>query len=46
MGVPLLGIYFARNPEMLGLAVLPILFYHPFQLLVAGVIRGIVRKTV
>lgn len=44
MGVPLLGIYFARNPEMLGIAVLPLLFYHPFQLLTAGFARGIVRR--
>ncbi len=44
MGVPLLGIYFAHNPELLGMAVLPLLFYHPFQLLVSGVIRGVVNK--
>jgi sodium/bile acid cotransporter 7 len=45
MGVPLLGIYFAHNPELLGMAVLPLLFYHPFQLLVAGVIRGVVNRS-
>ncbi len=44
MGVPLLGIYFARNPEMLGVAVLPLLFYHPFQLLAASVVRGILKR--
>jgi sodium/bile acid cotransporter 7 len=40
MGAPLLGIYFASKPELLGIAILPLLFYHPFQLIVAGVIRS------
>jgi solute carrier family 10 (sodium/bile acid cotransporter), member 7 len=44
MGIPMLQIYFAGNPALLGLAVLPLLFYHPFQLLVAGVIRNTVRR--
>ena len=41
MGVPLLSVYFARSPELLAMAVLPLLFYHPFQLMVAGLIRSV-----
>lgn len=40
MGVPLLSLYFSGNAELLGIAILPLLFYHPFQLLVAGVLKG------
>jgi sodium/bile acid cotransporter 7 len=40
IGTPLLGIYFASNPELLGIALLPLLFYHPFQLMVASAIRS------
>jgi sodium/bile acid cotransporter 7 len=40
MGLPLLSSYFAGNPDLLAAAILPLLFYHPFQLLVAGVLRG------
>jgi sodium/bile acid cotransporter 7 len=40
MGLPLLSAYFAANPGMLAAAILPLLFYHPFQLLVAGLLRG------
>jgi sodium/bile acid cotransporter 7 len=40
MGVPLLLIYFARTPEILGVAMLPLLFYHPWQLIVAGFVRN------
>ena len=36
MGVPLLTTFFATNPEMLGIALLPVVFYHPWQLIVAG----------
>ncbi len=41
MGAPLLSIYFASQPELLGVALLPLLFYHPWQLVVAGVISGL-----
>ncbi len=41
MGIPLLTVYFAARPEVLALALFPLLFYHPFQLLTAGVIRGL-----
>jgi len=40
MGVPLLSVFFASQPELLALAVVPLLFYHPFQLFVAGILRS------
>ncbi len=40
MGVPLLSAYFARSPQALGLVLLPILLYHPWQLLIAGLLRN------
>ena len=40
MGVPLLSTYFAAQPEVLGIAMIPLLFYHPWQLLTAGVAKG------
>jgi sodium/bile acid cotransporter 7 len=40
MGIPLLSTYFANQPEMLGIAILPILFYHPWQLFIAGLIKN------
>jgi len=40
MGVPLLSVFFSSRPEMLAFAVLPLLFYHPFQLFIAGMLRG------
>jgi solute carrier family 10 (sodium/bile acid cotransporter), member 7 len=39
MGIPLLSTYFANQPEMLGIAILPILFYHPWQLFIAGLLK-------
>jgi len=41
LGAPLLAIYFASQPELLATAILPLLFYHPFQLLTAGILRSI-----
>lgn len=40
MGIPLLSTYFAGRPEMLGIAMLPILFYHPWQLFIAGLMKN------
>jgi sodium/bile acid cotransporter 7 len=40
MGLPLLSAYFASSPDILAAAILPLLFYHAFQLLVAGLVRG------
>ncbi len=44
MGVPLLSTYFALQPELLGIALLPLIFYHPWQLFVSGVLQEIVKK--
>lgn len=40
VGAPLLSTYFAATPEILGAALLPLLFYHVWQLLVAGFVRS------
>jgi sodium/bile acid cotransporter 7 len=40
LGVPLLGIYFAGQ-EVLGIVLLPLVFYHPFQIFVAGLARSL-----
>ena len=39
MGIPLLSTYFAAQPEVLAVAMLPSLFYHPWQLFTAGLAR-------
>jgi sodium/bile acid cotransporter 7 len=43
MGVPLLTTYFAGEPGVLAVVMLPVLFYHPWQLVTAAVARGLVR---
>jgi sodium/bile acid cotransporter 7 len=40
VGVPLISTYFVSNPEILGLALLPLVFYHAWQLLVAGFVKS------
>lgn len=40
MGIPLLSTYFADNPKLLSVSVLPIIFYHPWQLFIAGLIKN------
>lgn len=40
MGIPLLTTYFANDPQTLALAIVPLLFYHPWQLLVAGLLKS------
>ena len=40
MGAPLLTIYFSGQ-EILGVALLPLIFYHPFQLLTAGFLKSL-----
>jgi sodium/bile acid cotransporter 7 len=42
LGVLLIATYFARTPKVLGLVMLPLLFYHPWGLLVAGFLRSAV----
>lgn len=39
MGAPLLSVYFAGSPEVLGFALLPLIFYHMWQLMVAGFLK-------
>lgn len=41
MGVPLLSAFFAFQPDLLGVVLLPLLFYHPWQLLVAAFVKKI-----
>ncbi|MBN1982928.1 MAG: bile acid:sodium symporter [Chitinivibrionales bacterium] len=38
MGVPLLSAYFSTDEKVLGMAIIPLLFYHPWQLFVAALI--------
>jgi len=40
LGAPLLSTYFATSPEILGIALLPLVFYHAWQLLVAGFVKS------
>ena len=44
MGVPLIGTFFAGNPETMGIALLPLIFYHAWQLFVAGFIPRLAAK--
>jgi sodium/bile acid cotransporter 7 len=44
MGAPLLSIFFASRPELLAASIVPLSFYHLWQLIVAGFIRGAVVK--
>lgn len=41
MGVPLLSAYFVDDPVVLGIALLPLLFYHPWELLVSGILKSL-----
>lgn len=41
MGTPLIAVYFADAPELLGAALLPLVVYHPWQLVVAGVLKSL-----
>ena len=40
LGVPLLSACFAASPRALGLMLLPVLLYHPWQLVIAGFLRN------
>ena len=40
VGVPLISTYFASTPEVLGIALLPLVFYHAWQLLMAGFVKS------
>ena len=39
MGVPFAATFFSGSPELLGVVLLPIIFYHSFQLFTAGVVK-------
>lgn len=39
MGVPFVSSFFADSPELLGVVLLPVIFYHSFQLFTAGVVK-------
>jgi solute carrier family 10 (sodium/bile acid cotransporter), member 7 len=39
MGVPLLSVYFADDPAVLGIALLPLLFYHSWELFFSGLLK-------
>jgi sodium/bile acid cotransporter 7 len=41
MGVPLLSMYFADDAVLMGIAILPLLFYHPWELFVSGVLKSL-----
>ncbi len=41
-GVPLLSLFFADRPEVLAVALLPLLFYHPFQLAAGALFRPLI----
>lgn len=40
LGIPLLSLYFAEQPHLLAAALLPLIFYHLWQLIVGGVVAG------
>ncbi|MFP4373883.1 MAG: bile acid:sodium symporter [Spirochaetaceae bacterium] len=40
LGAPLVAVYFADRPEVIGIALLPVILYHLVELLVAGVLRS------
>src|SRR5690606_1393395 len=46
MGVPLLTVYFASDPAIMGFALMPLLMYHPWQLLIGGLLRSHFRQRV
>jgi sodium/bile acid cotransporter 7 len=40
-GIPIVTAFFSFSPGITGIALLPLLFYHPWQLLVAGLLSGL-----
>jgi sodium/bile acid cotransporter 7 len=44
MGAPLLTIFFAGRPELLAASIVPLSFYHLWQLIIAGFIRAAVSR--
>ena len=44
LGLPLIAASLKARPELIGLASLPIIIYHPLQLFVAGVLKDVVSR--
>ena len=44
MGMPLLATYFASKPELIGWAIMPVLFYQPYQLIVCAILLKQIGK--
>ena len=44
MGLPLLATYFASKPELIGYALMPVLFYQPYQLIVCALLVNRIKK--
>ncbi len=45
VGIPLISTYFSSRPEILGLSLLPLLFYHAWQLFCAGIVKNILATS-
>ncbi len=41
MGIPLLSAYFVDEPLVLGIAILPLLYYHAWELFISGVLKSL-----
>lgn len=44
LGIPLLSSFFGSNQDLLAIALLPLIFYHPWQLLLAGIFSGFIKR--
>jgi sodium/bile acid cotransporter 7 len=44
MGIPLISAFFAAAPKVLAIAIIPLLFYYAWQLLVAALVKSIFYK--
>jgi len=44
MGLPLLATFFASKPELIGYAIMPVLFYQPYQLIISALLLNRMKK--
>ena len=44
LGLPMASVTLGGRPELIGLAILPVVVYHPIQLLAAGVLKDWIRR--
>jgi len=44
MGITLLTLYFINNQDILGVILIPLLFYHPWQILMSSFIANFLKK--